>query len=202
MEVPPSYQEATGSHPGVYKPSVQPVRRRTTSTENKQFLSAPLLPTPMAQLRPQGREREQIPPYALNEDNQLVLKFTPTCFEIIFMPFCCIGCCISSTLEVVFDHSKQTVTWSHYCGFMCCFKRTEILAYDQIGNIAFKATNRYVNDVRQYKPVLVMKNRETFDIGEHGDDYEAGEEALRLHRFFFGYKNSKYNAPSWTDLEL
>jgi hypothetical protein len=112
---------------------------------------------------------------------------------------------MSSTLEVVFDHSKQTVTWSHYCGFMCCCKRTEILAYDQIGNIAFKATGT-ANEERWYKPVLVMKNRETFDIGHantYRDDYEAaGEEALRLHRFFFGYKNSNYNAPSWGDLEL
>ena len=131
--------------------------------------------------------------YELNENGQFVLQARPSAFEIFFMCpiFFCMGCCLSTSANVVFDENDRTVTISNWRGYMCfppCLSSIKI-PYSEVGNIGIRNTGGTKgpqgHEQPIYEVVLVTKSAEVWIIGGRGLQRKAQGEADVLYNFLF-----------------
>jgi hypothetical protein len=143
----------------------------------------------------------------VDKDNKLALHYGPTCAMIVFMlplPFLCLGCCASQTVDLVFDDTTQTVNIVQYPGLLNIdyFKTNTLLEYNMIANVGYRSTSLKLSGKRMYEPVLETHKGEQFPCGSYNGQYSSNlhNEVLAMHRFVFGRKNEDYLPPKMSNL--
>ena len=159
-------------------------------------------PVALSQLVKQAPEGA---PFAAGADGTLEIRTALPCAAYPFFapfPFFCLGCCHFRASALTFDDRTRRFQYRSWPGLLRCCARTGDFAYEDIGNVAFRASSLKICGERYFEAVVVLRNGQILETGRLAEQLVIAGWCVRLHEFIFGRGNPHYRRPQPLSLAI